>query len=61
MKVCVCVSSSLPVCAHVGPHYCVFVLHAGDTFGFRSDVTLIGPKGHRVQVERSSCGRHVCA
>lgn len=36
---------------------CVCVGH-GDTFGFRSDVTLIGPKGCKVQVTRWSCGHH---
>lgn len=45
------------VLIHGGPHWCVCVGH-GDTFGFRSDVTLIGPKGCKVQVTRWSCGHH---
>lgn len=44
MSVCVCV--------------CVRAAHR-DTFGFRSDVTLIGPKGGQVQVKRSLWERHV--
>lgn len=47
------------VCARVSVCVCEWAAHR-DTFAFRSDVALIGPKDYQVQAKRSRRGRQVC-